>query len=72
MRILNRVKIKDVKLMFNKELLKILVCPKCKGELEYVEEPESLSCKRCNRVYEIKDSIPILIPDEESARGKDN
>lgn len=52
--------------MFDKELLKILACPKCKGDLEYVDEPESLVCKKCGRNYEIKDGIPILLVDEES------
>ena len=52
--------------MFDKELLKILACPKCKGDLEYIEEPESLVCKKCDKVYEIKDGIPILIIGEEN------
>ncbi len=64
---LNLVKIKTVKrVMFDKELLKILACPKCKGDLKYVEEPESLVCESCDKVYEIKDGIPILLIDEEN------
>jgi len=33
----------------DKELLKILVCPKCKGELEYkcTPEEEALICHKC-------------------------
>ncbi|MDW8109299.1 MAG: Trm112 family protein [Candidatus Kryptonium sp.] len=50
--------------MIDKDLLKILACPKCKGDLDYIEEPESLVCKSCGKVYEVKDGIPILLVDE--------
>jgi len=49
-----------------KELLDILVCPKCKGELEYkVEEGrESLICHRCKLLYPVRDGIPIMLIEE--------
>ncbi|CUS80025.1 hypothetical protein JGI7_00520 [Candidatus Kryptonium thompsonii] len=50
--------------MFDKELLKILACPKCKGDLEYIDEPESLVCKKCGKSYEIREGIPILLVEE--------
>jgi uncharacterized protein YbaR (Trm112 family) len=50
--------------MIAKELLDILVCPKCKRELEYRQKPESLKCKQCHRVYPVKDDIPIMLIDE--------
>ncbi len=31
--------------MVNKELLKILICPACHGELEYNEAQETLTCR---------------------------
>ena len=46
------------------ELLEILVCPKCKGELEYRTEPESLVCHTCRLVYQVEDDIPIMLIDE--------
>lgn len=47
------------------ELLEILVCPKCKGELEYRTEPyESLVCHTCRLVYAVEDDIPIMLIDE--------
>ena len=47
------------------ELLEILVCPKCKGELEYRQEPaEALACHACRMVYPVEDGIPILLIDE--------
>ena len=47
------------------ELLDILVCPKCKGNLEYREEPEeALVCQACRLVYDVDDGIPIMLIDE--------
>ena len=46
------------------QLLAILVCPKCKGELEYRESPESLVCHACRLVYAVEDGIPIMLIDE--------
>ena len=45
-------------------LLEILVCPKCKGELEYREDEQALLCHTCRLRYEIKDDIPIMLIDE--------
>ena len=47
------------------ELLEILVCPKCKGDLEYRTEPsESLVCRACALVYSVDDGIPVMLIDE--------
>ena len=46
------------------ELLEILVCPKCKGELEYRTEPEALVCHSCRLVYPVDDGIPVMLIDE--------
>ena len=47
------------------ELLEILVCPKCKGDLEYRESPaEVLVCQACRLVYQVEDGIPIMLIDE--------
>ena len=46
------------------QLLEILVCPKCKGELEYRQSPESLVCHACRLVYAVDDGIPIMLVDE--------
>jgi uncharacterized protein YbaR (Trm112 family) len=47
-----------------RELLQILVCPKCKGELEYRVSPEALICHSCRLVYAVEDGIPIMLIDE--------
>ena len=46
------------------ELLAILACPRCKGELEYREKESVLLCQRCRLRFEIRDGIPILLLDE--------
>ncbi len=50
------------------ELLEILVCPKCKGELEYREEDEedgeALLCHACELRYRVDDGIPVMLVDE--------
>lgn len=47
------------------ELLEMLVCPRCKGELEHTTDPkETLVCRACRLVYAVEDDIPIMLIDE--------
>ncbi len=48
----------------SKELLDILACPKCKGEVHLNEKGDGLICEKCKLLYEIKDDIPIMLIDE--------
>ena len=48
----------------DKELLDILACPKCKGDLKITEKENGLLCEACRLLYEIKDDIPIMLIDE--------
>ena len=48
----------------DEDLLDILVCPKCKGELEYRKEEDALLCHECRLRYEVEDDIPIMLIDE--------
>lgn len=49
------------------ELLDLLVCPQCKGDLEYRTEPsEALVCHVCRLIYAVEDDIPIMLIDEAS------
>jgi len=51
--------------MLDDRLLEILACPKCKGEQDYRTSPdEVLVCGACKLVYEVRDSIPIMLIDE--------
>ena len=53
-----------------RDLMDILVCPVCRGELELTvtkeEEDEivegSLQCQACKETYPIEDTIPNLLP----------
>ena len=53
-----------------KDLMDILACPMCKGELTLkIDEEEgeevmkgTLSCAKCNEDYPIEDGIPNLLP----------
>ena len=46
------------------ELLEILACPSCKTKVELVKNGTALKCVKCNRVYPIKDDIPVMLIDE--------
>ena len=46
------------------ELLDILACPKCKGDISLNESQDGLICDNCKLLYHIKDDIPIMLVDE--------
>lgn len=48
----------------DKDLLDILACPKCKGDLTLKDDESGLVCKACELFYEIRDGIPIMLIDE--------
>jgi uncharacterized protein YbaR (Trm112 family) len=48
----------------SQELLDILACPKCKGDLKLTPAGDGLVCAACKLVYPIKDDIPIMLVDE--------
>ncbi|HDR14728.1 MAG TPA: Trm112 family protein [Desulfobacteraceae bacterium] len=47
-----------------KELLDILACPKCKGDIHLNEKGDGLVCERCRLLYEIRDDIPVMLIEE--------
>ena len=46
------------------ELLEILACPKCKGDIYINDAENGLVCDNCRLLYEIRDDIPIMLIDE--------
>jgi len=48
----------------SKELLEILACPKCKGEVILNEAEDGLACNKCKLLYEIREDIPVMLIDE--------
>ena len=62
--------------LVEKELMSILACPVCKGDLKLIDLrgkkrgkgerglDGKLVCKSCKQEYPIKQGIPILLPPE--------
>lgn len=49
----------------DKELLDILICPNCRGEVEYRPDEELIVCVgQCRYRYPVKDGIPVMLVDE--------
>ena len=48
----------------SEELLRILACPKCKGDLRMTPSGGGLACGACRLVYPIRDDIPVMLEDE--------
>jgi uncharacterized protein len=46
------------------ELLEILACPKCKGDVRLTDTQDGLVCASCKLMYPIKDDIPVMLIDE--------
>jgi uncharacterized protein YbaR (Trm112 family) len=53
-----------IDMAISQELLDILACPKCKGDIDLNDAGDGLICKKCKLLYEIKDDIPIMLIDE--------
>jgi len=52
-----------------REVLEILACPKCKGNIRVTEkstnhEEDGLMCEKCNLLFPIRDGIPVMLIDE--------
>ncbi len=50
-------------------LLEILVCPICKGKLEFDKVSQELICSPCQLAYPVRDGIPIMMQDEARSLG---
>ena len=48
----------------SQDLLDILACPKCKGDVHLNDKKDGLVCEACKLLYPIKDDIPIMLIDE--------
>ena len=51
------------------ELLAILVCPQCRGELTYDRAAERLICDKCRLRYPVTDGVPVMLPEEAEKFG---
>jgi uncharacterized protein YbaR (Trm112 family) len=48
----------------DKKLLAILVCPVCKGALDYRPDEQELVCNADRLAYPIRDDIPVMLQSE--------
>ena len=46
------------------ELLAIMQCPACTGDLAERPDPPALVCAACGRAYPVRDGIPVMLVDE--------
>ena len=44
--------------------LDILVCPLCKGSLDYDRQAQTLTCKADHLAFPIRDGVPVMIEEE--------
>ena len=55
----------------DKNLLEILACPSCKGELLYDRTEQELICKFDRLAYPIVDEIPVMLESKARRIGHD-
>lgn len=56
--------------MIDKQLLDILVCPACRGDVKL--KGERIVCCQCGRRYPIRDGVPVMLVDEAEASEGEN
>ena len=50
--------------MVDKKLLDILVCPLCKGALQYDKAKQELVCRADRLAYPVRYDIPVMLEEE--------
>lgn len=51
--------------LISPDLLAIMQCPACTGELAERTEPPALMCQgECGRAYPVRDGIPVMLIEE--------
>jgi uncharacterized protein YbaR (Trm112 family) len=50
--------------MVDKDLLEILCCPACKGDVRYDEGAARIICLQCGLRYPVRDGIPVMLVEE--------
>lgn len=49
--------------MLNQDLLDILICPKCKGEIRLSPNNDYIICDKCSLAYKLDNDMPIMLID---------
>lgn len=47
-----------------RELMELLACPQCKGEVSLTDHGDGIACSACRLVYPVRDDIPVMLVDE--------
>lgn len=68
---LDRVLTVEGPMAVKQELLDILACPKCKGEIRLRDDQSALICDRCQLAYPIRENIPVMLIDEAIKIGEE-
>lgn len=50
-------------------LLEILVCPICKGPLDFIKDKQELVCKADRLGFPVRDGIPVMLEEEARQLG---
>ncbi|MDP8970913.1 MAG: Trm112 family protein [Actinomycetota bacterium] len=48
----------------DRELIALLVCPACHGDIEYKERRKLIICTQCGLHYPVRDDIPVMLVEE--------
>jgi uncharacterized protein len=49
----------------DERLLEILICPNCRGDVEYLGTEQVIVCRgECKYRYPVRDDIPVMLVDE--------
>jgi uncharacterized protein len=48
----------------SQDLLEVLACPQCKGDLRLTDAQDGLICEACKLRYPIKEDIPVMLIEE--------
>ena len=54
----------DSIMAISEQLLEILVCPACHAKVKLEPDGSGLKCVECQRIYPIRDDIPVMLIDE--------
>lgn len=57
--------------MIDNKLLSILVCPVCKGKLDYQKERDELWCRADALAFPVKDDIPVMLESQARTLSSD-
>lgn len=45
---------------FKSDVLDVIACIECGGDVEYIEKSDKLKCKNCHKEYNLIDGIPMM------------